>query len=329
MINKEIFNILYSTDANYVMPMTVSITSVFENNQNHDVNVYVFYSSIKPIDELKLKKLSEQYNQRIELIKIDNDIFSEAPTLRWSKEAYYRLLVSEKISTSIDKILYLDCDTIINKDLSGLFNQNFDNYKLIALNEGKNESHRKSMGLSGDGNYYQSGVMFLDLANSREIITYQNSLEIINKIKDFIIAVDQDVINVLFDGKIKNLDSIYNNCGITNFYGKNKDRLLNKVNTNIKEQTVIFHFSTGKPWNNLFSGACEDVWYKYLKLSPFAGLYYKKYSKLKYKILRTGLLKFLFFEYIGLTPYINNLFLKIVSPKKYQKLKKFYRNNIK
>jgi lipopolysaccharide biosynthesis glycosyltransferase len=105
--------------------------------------------------------------------------------------------------------------------------------------------------------------------------------------------------------------------------------LLNYTNKEKINESVIFHYATGKPWNNLYSGACENIWYKYLKISPFENLYYEKYSKLKYKILRTGLFKFLFFEYIRLTPYINNLFLKIVSRERYDRLKKFYRDNIK
>lgn len=79
----------------------------------------------------------------------------------------------------------------------------------------------------------------------------------------------------------------------------------------------------------MFAGSLENIWYKYLKLSPYAYLYNEKYNTLRYKILRTGLMKVLFYEYIHLTPIINNFFLKILSKKRYNKLKSFYRKYVK
>ena len=132
-----------------------------------------------------------------------------------------------------------------------------------------------------------------------------------------------------FDGKIKTIKEKYNNYHITNFNAKNLNRIFNYTNKKEIDHTSIFHYATGKPWNNLFSGSCEDIWYKYLLLSPYSYLYKEKFGRLKYKILRSGLIKYFLFLYIHITPFIDNFF-KVLLPKKiFFHLKSFYRKNIK
>lgn len=325
----EQINILYCTDKNYVMPMTVSITSVFENNKGSNVTVYIFFSSIEAGQEEKLRTLAQKYGQTICLIKIDDHYFSAAPTLRWSKETYYRLLVSELLPGNIRKVLYLDCDVIVNKSLTEIFNINFEDSSILARKESSSKSPRERLGLSSEGSYFQAGVLLFNIDKCKNLLNYQNSINIIKKLGNKLKVVDQDVMNVMFDGKIKGLDKSFNNFEITNFNENNLSRLLNKTKKNNINETVIFHYATGKPWNKMYAGSCEDIWYKYLNLSPYSELYTKKYSTLKYKVLRTGPLKMLFYAYIHATPIINNLAIRIFTGDTYLKLKNWYRKNIK
>ena len=64
-MRKEI-NILFSTDTNYVTPLLVCLTSIFENNSG-TVNVYIFHSPIT--QEQKNALLG--FNRNIFLIEID------------------------------------------------------------------------------------------------------------------------------------------------------------------------------------------------------------------------------------------------------------------
>jgi lipopolysaccharide biosynthesis glycosyltransferase len=122
------------------------------------------------------------------------------------------------------------------------------------------------------------------------------------------------------------LDSKFNNCQITSHEALN---LTPAEKQKIIDETYIFHYAAGKPWNNFYSGDCEDLWYKYLCLSPYQDLYIKKFDRFKYKILRTRLFKIIFYYYIHLTPVINRLALRLFPGKIYAKLKQYYRQNIK
>lgn len=323
-------NILFCCDSNYAMPLTVCITSIFENNKDSSVKVYIFHSNMSQKQEDTLQDLARQYNQSIEALQIDEHYFSDVPTLRWTKETYYRLLLCELLPDTTDKVLYMDCDIIVNKPLDYLFNIDLQDKYIAALKENVDHiAYRKRLGLHTDGYYFQAGVILFDLQKVRKVLGYTTALEIIKNLGNRLIAVDQDVLNVLFDEKILGLPQAYNDCEITIFNKNNWSRLLNIEDKDRLNKTVIFHYATGKPWNNLYSGSCEQIWYKYLRLSPYKSLYESKFNTLKYKVLRTGFFKTLVFTYIHITPIINSLTTKILPKKTYASLKSYYRKHIK
>lgn len=321
-------NFLLSANNLYILPVTVCITSILENHKNEKVSVYIFQNDFTEKNKDTLNELGEKYQQNIFIIKIQDYFYNQVAVLRWSKETYYRLLINEFLPKDLDRILYLDCDIIVNKNIERFYNQDFKDFSIFALPEKQNNQERIRLGLE-NGDYFQAGVLLFNLEKMRPIMNYEKSLEIINNLGDRLKAVDQDVINVAFNGRIKSINKKFNNMGISNFNGNNWQRLFNKVNKKEIEETYVFHYATGKPWNNLFAGSCEQVWYKYLRLSPFAYLYQTKFSKLKYKIFRTGIVKVLFYGYIHITPIINNIFLRILSKERYNELKNFYRKHVK
>ena len=322
-------NFLLSANDNYIVPLTVCLTSILENHKEESLSIYILQSDFSEKNKKLLLDLSEKYKKNIYLIDVDHKYYNQVPTLRWSKETYYRLLINETLPRDLDRIIYLDCDIIVNKNLNSLYNLNIDNFCIAALPESNSEINRIRLGLSENGLYFQAGVLLINLIKSRDVINYEKSIDIINRLGVNMIAVDQDIINIVFDNNIKPINNIYNDRDITDFNNKKLYRFLNWLPKKEKETTKIFHFSSGKPWNNLFSGSCEELWYKYLILSPFSYLYETKYNKLKYKILRTGMFKSLFYFYILFTKYINIFFLFILNKESYNKLKEFYRKNIK
>ena len=324
---KETLNILFSCNSGYAIPLTVSITSIFENHKEYPVAVYVLYSILTEEQKDILNNLAKSYRQTIHLIPVADHYFDTAPTLRWTKETYYRLLIQELLPKTLGRILYLDCDIIVHKSLNDLFKINLDNYSLAALPEIK--SFRERLGLSKKGQYFQAGVIVFDTHKTKGILTYENSIAVLKSIGGRLIAVDQDVINVMFDGKIKAIDEKFNNCNVTNFYHNNIYRILNSIPKEKLDDTVIFHYSAGKPWNNMFSGSAEQIWYTYLKLSPYKYLYYEKYSRLKYKILRSGICKIIFYTYTQITPTIDSFMKTFFSKDAYIKIKNYYRTHIK
>ena len=321
-------NILYTTDQKYIMPLTVSLTSLFENNKEEKIDVYIFHSILLEKQIKILSELAESYRQSVHMTLIDEHYFDNAPTYnKWSKEAYYLLLVNEYLPKGINKILYLDCDTVVNKNLDSLYKTDLGD-KPIGVYAWKGEfARRTALGLNKDGLNFNSGVILFNLEKSREFLTYDKAISIIKNRDQSFPTVDEGVLNIMFDGNIKQIERKYNNFFVTNFYLNKLNRLFNKQNKRAIDETYIFHFVV-KPWNNLYEGSCEEIWNKYLRISPYKDLF-NKYNKLRYKILRTGPAKAILNEYLIFSPIINKIGMKILPKEIHLKLRNFYMKNIK
>ena len=119
-INKTI-NFLFSCNAEYLMPLNVSIVSIFENHKDNYINIYILHSNLSDKQKENLISLSHEYKQHIHMIEVEEKYYSKAPSLRWSKETYYRLLINELLPKNIDRIIYLDCDIVINNSVEELY----------------------------------------------------------------------------------------------------------------------------------------------------------------------------------------------------------------
>ena len=126
--------------------------------------------------------------------------FPDGPNTRkrWSYMSMLRLALPE-ILPQEDRVLWMDIDTIVRKDIGPLFDTDLDGCYVAAAEE-PIRSKRPFM-------YFNAGVMLMDLrklrdGKSRELIRFVNEHEL-----DF---PDQDVINLLCQTRIRPIDPYYN-----------------------------------------------------------------------------------------------------------------------
>ena len=115
-------NIMYTCDNNYVWLMGISMISLFENNRGmDDLNVYLIGEGISQNSKKELKELGGKYGRTIEIIDVPElKIPASLISLRWPKSAFTRLFCGNILPSNVERILYLDCDTIVADDISEL-----------------------------------------------------------------------------------------------------------------------------------------------------------------------------------------------------------------
>lgn len=126
--------------------------------------------------------------------------FQEGPNTRkrWSYMSLLRLALHE-ILPEEDRVLWLDIDTIVNADITDLFGTELDGCYVAAAEE---PIRSKDPFL-----YFNAGVMILDLKKLRDgmadlLIRYVNRVDMR--------FPDQDVINLLCQGRIKPISPYWN-----------------------------------------------------------------------------------------------------------------------
>ena len=299
----DYINILICSDKNYIMPTAVLLKSLSLNNRtilnnshediltrksntsiyavdNLSINVYILNSDLDHSDISNLKHIVNERNINIISLKVNEDDFKDLPVSgHISKSAYYRILSSELLPETVDRVLYLDCDIIINGSIKELYFEDFEDNYLIACEDKviscSDEKVYKNLSLDiSKDKYFNSGVILFNIKALRDINNFKNKLfEYIEQNSNKFIFHDQDILNGFFKGKVKFADYfIYNNLvkWITN-----KSDLKRAY-----EKTVIFHYADKwKPWKYNYIGYADEIFWKYACLTDYKYLY-KKY---KYK----------------------------------------------
>lgn len=128
-------NILYISDDNFVLQIGTSICSLCENNKNaKTINFYIMPNGILISNQKQLIELVKKYNRNIKIIELgdlDESFGFKINISGWNKTAVARLLMSEILPQNLDKIIYLDGDTVVRNSLEKLWNIDMGN-KIIG-----------------------------------------------------------------------------------------------------------------------------------------------------------------------------------------------------
>ncbi|MBM7617436.1 lipopolysaccharide biosynthesis glycosyltransferase [Weissella uvarum] len=249
-------NLLFSIDEHFTDQLMTTVYSIYVNSSpDNQYHVYVVQE-----EELqttaRLKAFLNQFNMTYHPIIIDKDDFSKAPvSKRYPKSIYFRLLAHEYLPTNLDKILYLDADILCINDISEFYTTNIDNYLYAA------SMHADALNLTGTvnkirldtdlDNYYNSGVLLMNLAYIREKVHPEDIFNFIEEYKNFLLLPDQDVLNKLYGDQILPVTDAYYN------YDVRKDMTYQFVSNGICDtdwvinNTVFLHYcGKNKPWHS-------------------------------------------------------------------------------
>ncbi len=261
---KEEIPIAMCLDNNYTLPTIVAMTSMLENvKEGTEYKYYLLVpGDFTQENKQKILSLKEKYKSK----QFDKQGM-------WGAATYYRLRLPSVLS-KYDKCIYLDGDTIINKDLSEFFNIDLEDNYLGGVKEfehGHGSWYNKfleSFGINSS-QYINAGVLLMNLKKLRD-----DRLE--DKFKWFVenkgwecTFQDQDIINICCQGKISLLPKRYN-CR-----GKGEDPLI--------EHCAGFE----KPWKDPFMFLAEKWWEYAIK----SGFYDKAPAPLEIKKIKKKILE--------------------------------------
>ena len=274
-------NILYTLNDKFVPQVAAGITSVCENNRDIDsINFYLMSMGISTNNKKKLQIYIKKYNRNISFIELENlsSYFDfEFDTNGWNPIVLARLLLDKLLPKSIDKVLYLDGDTIVRGSLRELWDTDMSEYSIAASIEPTIDRKRKrSMNMAGFP-YYNAGVLLVNLKKwknekvGEQIIAYYQD----NDGKLF--ANDQDAINGSQMGKIYTLSPKYN---FYNIFYQYSYKFLRKlcdfeyisydVFKDAKDNPIIIHYlGEERPWRIGNKHKYRDDYLKYLNMTPW------------------------------------------------------------
>lgn len=247
-------------DKNYKIPAIVMMSSVLENTKEQ-CDFYILHNELTDEDKNYFNDCLNKYsNFTINFTQVDDKIFQNAPLNRHFKTVVYYRLVAAELIPNVDRILYLDTDTIVNFDVKELYNIDLENKPIAAALEKcmqydpnymincyyLNLDHRQ---------YFNAGVLVIDLKYFRENNITKSFIDILNTEQDNLNCLDQDVLNLQFQNNYKKLDYKFN--VLTGL--KTLLKINNDPDVKAFDDIKIYHFAgEKKPWN--VGIEYKDVW---------------------------------------------------------------------
>lgn len=261
---------LYDKDGNYSVWVGVAMQSILDHTDSNVCFHILHDETMNEDNRRKLLQVGNTYHSRLLLHEIDSKEFEvyKEQVGHFSIGTLFRIKLPDVVD--ISKIIYLDADIYVNCDIRELWNIDIGDYCLAAVQDcgvqhgGADVLPVKEKTVLRE-NYFNAGVLFLNLNNIRKNSNLSN--DVINwlALNPTSKLTDQDALNVIFKDSTLLLDKKWNTWV----------KEINNINEN---KNVIYHYAGHS--NFLYSVSYVDLnWFYTLCKTPWdekLQLYYVK-----------------------------------------------------
>ena len=249
----DAIRLLFALDANYLPQLRVLLTSVALNNPGECFELYVMHSGLPESGLERLAEWSAKRGWAFSPVTVDEALFEGAPvTSTYPQEMYYRLLAGGLLPENVDRVLYLDPDILVINPLRALWETDLrGNMFAAAAHTGKTElaNNVNRLRLGTDHDYYNSGVLLMDLAACRREISTGELFDFVRGHRRELVMPDQDLLNAMYGDRVLPVDDAVWNYDARN-YNNYMLRSSGEQNSRwVMQNTSILHFcGKAKPW---------------------------------------------------------------------------------
>ncbi len=279
--------VVFACSENFVPYLSVAVQSIVDNaSPDRRYDIIVLTRDITPASMITLSRQVKQPNTGIGYLDVDaalGDI--ELPHHgHFRPETYFRLLAPQLLP-NVDKAIYLDSDLIVNDDLAKLYDYDVTGYKLAATRDadtiGQIDGYdtsvgpylKEELGMDDPHDYFQAGVLLMNLAELRRTVSPEEFLEI--STERMWRWLDQDVLNKVVNGHYLRLPMRWNY--LMDWQHLRRTHIVANAPKEIRDQydearedPAIVHFAgpDNRPW--LYPDADgADLFWHYAMRSPY------------------------------------------------------------
>ncbi len=278
-------SIFLASNNNYAPYLCVTMYSILCNTKSF-IDFYILEDNIDEKYKSKIEKSLKRFkNKTIEYLNMGKFNLDKFPAIKhYSTSAFSRYFISS-LKPNLEKVIYLDCDIVVNGDIQKLYNQELDGYPIGAISEkffGNNEINLKESiyeNYKGTFSYFNSGVLLIDISKFNKGAYLDELLVKTQELSDKLLCADQDIFNIVFDGNYKLLDYKFNFMpDLKEYYYNTND--FKDIYDERNKNAVVFHYVSGKPW--LCRSIKSYLFWRYLLKTQFKYLCISNLLKNKY-----------------------------------------------
>lgn len=290
-------NISYACDDKYIEQTIVSMVSLFENNKSiNDITIYFIDMGISNSSMHELVNIINLYNRQLIVIPFNQIAYDLKidKTGRHIASVYAKLFFGR--ITDVDRILYLDSDTVIVDELYNFYNIELKDSYVAGVETIHDIRQNQEIGFNKDDRAINDGVVLMNLKLWREDNMLEKCLNFIKLNNGKPPVLSEGTLNAVCKNKILIVHPRYNL--MTGIVDSKNDSIKKSTSREYydqeiieeaKENPCIVHFLAGfynRPWNKDCTHPLKHFYTDYKKLTIWAEKPLdKKKLPLRYKLI--------------------------------------------
>lgn len=263
----------------YVPQLVVCLKSIVDSTDDNRVyDIVIFNRDISLQNQKVITDFFAEKNY-VKITFVNISSYVEGYILKAkahiSTETFYRFLIID-ILKCYQKVLYLDCDLIVKRDLTQLFDIDLESNLIAACRDvdfngqcnllcmdTKNYLHTV-LKLDAPRNYFQAGVLVLNVEELNKVVTVKQLFEMADT--GIYKYSDQDILNIVCKNRVKYLDMRWNYLFDHKFLRykllvvKAPEDIRQEYEVAKKDPYVIHYAGKEKPWQNPKAEYADDFW---------------------------------------------------------------------
>ena len=266
---------VYDPEGTYSQHAGVVMASIFERTQN-PVCVHILHEeTLTARNRSLLNETAEIFAQAAEfhdvsayIRQLGDETVQIAQKTLWSVGMLFRLAITDILP--MDKVIYLDCDVVVNMDIRELWDIPVDDCSCAGVPDtiSRFSSTALRMRLMGcdPRKYINSGVLLMNIPRIKKKSNIRQVIKWFKRYRHYTKFPDQDLINSRFRGEIKFLESRFNNCD-----SNLRAAFCDDINAPGVAGSIL-HANLTKPWSAPKGSAVDRLYWRSFLKTPWGGL---------------------------------------------------------
>ena len=273
-------NIAYACNDGYIMQTGISLISLFENNRHFDViQLYMISCGISKEKLSIIELICKQYGRDIKVVNF-KDIACDLNITDIGRhiETIYAKIFFGRID-GVDKMLYIDSDTIITGKLDGMWNIDLSNYYMGMVQTHTGQKEKPMLDIPIEAPFFNDGMALVNVDYCRKHQLIEKCLSLISDFQGNPPVLSEGCLNKVCLGHIYKLSPRFNMmAGLYQYMKRDMEYTAEILDYEMKDleesfkHPIIIHFLSGfynRPWTNNCTHPLRNEFYKYKKISPW------------------------------------------------------------
>lgn len=265
-LRKDTMNhVAYCVDKGFLQHLSASLTSLLLNysRPGDELCIHIVTDLLDETFESIISYFRNTYRAHIEiyeirpeqLMRLRNAPVKTDKIQHLTIATYFRIFLGDILPATVDRVIYLDADTIILSSIHDLTQTDIGS----AIIAGVPDLHETDCLMhSGTKRYINSGVLLFDLHRWRQSECTEKCLHYLENPDHRIRYLDQCAVNIALQNDLFILDGDWNN-----------QIHMGKTQNTIANDKVLHFVTPNKPWHAWYDHPFAKYYWRYLECTPF------------------------------------------------------------